>query len=183
MSLRQSHRHLYASLKHSNASHFSRIHFLSRVKISISSFTALRYRNYISSPTSRPFSSKSAMTSSSTMTSNFMDAVVNRRSTYTLSPESTISDSEIKDLVTTTLEHAPSTFGSYTTRVVVLLKEEHYKLWDIIIETVKAVTPPEKWEGYSKARLEGFRNAYGTMLFLEDPENTRALEKKFPSYA
>ena len=117
------------------------------------------------------------------MTSNFMDAVVNRRSTYTLSPESTISDSEIKDLVTTTLENAPSTFGSYTTRVVVLLKEEHYKLWDIIIETVKAITPPEKWEGHSKARLEGFRNAYGTMLFLEDPENTRALEKKFPSYA
>ena len=112
-----------------------------------------------------------------------MEAVVKRRSTYTLSPECTIPDSEIKDLVKTTLEMAPSTFGSYTTRIVVLVKDEHKKFWDIAFEAVKAVTPPEQFEAHSKGRLEGFKNAYGTMLFLEDPENTRALEKKYPPYA
>lgn len=123
------------------------------------------------------------MSSSTSLTSSFMEAVVKRRSTYTLSPESTIPDSEIKELVETTLEMAPSTFGSYTTRIVVLVKDEHKKFWDIAIEAVRAVTPPEQFEGSPKGRLEAFKNAYGTMLFLEDPENTRALEKKYPPYA
>ena len=108
-----------------------------------------------------------------------LDLIKERRSNYTLSPESTISDEEIQKILEVALEEAPSTFGSFTTRLVLLLKEEHYKFWDIVTETIKAVTPTEHWEAGTKARLAGFRNAYGTVLYFEDPENTRVLEEKY----
>jgi len=111
---------------------------------------------------------------------NLLAEIKERRSVYTLSPESTISDSEIQKILETALEEAPSTFGSYTTRLVLLLKEEHYKFWDITTEILKSVTPEEQFENSTKGRLAMFRNAYGTVLYFEDPENTRALENKFP---
>lgn len=110
---------------------------------------------------------------------NFLQEIKERRSVYTLSPESSISDGDIQELLKTALEEAPSTFGSYTTRLVLLLKDEHYKFWDLVTEIVKSVTPPESFEASTKARLAGFRNAYGSVLYFEDPENTRILENKF----
>ena len=110
----------------------------------------------------------------------FLNAVTKRRTYYALTPKSSISDERIQEILKVTLEMAPSTFGSYTTRIVLLLKDEHFKFWDMAIEVVKAVTPPEAWEAHTKPRLDGFRNAYGTVLFFEDPENTRVLQDKYP---
>ncbi|KAL9110408.1 MAG: hypothetical protein Q9187_008055 [Circinaria calcarea] len=108
-----------------------------------------------------------------------MEAVIKRRSTWdTASPECTIPNSEIKELVKMTIETAASTFSSYTTRI-----DEHKKFWDIAIEAVRAAIPPELFEVHPKQSLEGFKNAYGAMLFFEDPENTRALEMKSPRFA
>ncbi|MCJ1443193.1 MAG: hypothetical protein MMC23_003691 [Stictis urceolatum] len=110
----------------------------------------------------------------------FIQLMKQRRTTYTLSPETTIPDSELQNILENVLEEAPSTFGSFTTRLLVLVKEEHYKLWDIIIETLKGIAPPEQFESGTKRRLDGFRNAYGTILFFEDPENTRKLQDQYP---
>jgi uncharacterized protein len=109
----------------------------------------------------------------------FLEAVIARRTNYTLTPASSIPDSRIREILTTTLENAPSTFGSYTTRLVLLLKEENFKLWDTVTAIVKSVTPPEQFNGYTKARLDGFRNAYGTVLYFEDPENTHKLQGQY----
>jgi predicted oxidoreductase (fatty acid repression mutant protein) len=109
----------------------------------------------------------------------FLEAVIARRTNYTLTPKSSIPDSRIQEILKIALENAPSTFGSYTTRLVLLLKDEHFKFWDTATEVVKAVTPPEQFDAHTKPRLEGFRNAYGTVLFFEDPENTRKLQEQF----
>jgi len=109
----------------------------------------------------------------------FLEAVTARRSNYTLTPESSIPDSRIEEILKVALEQCPSTFGSYTTRIVLLLKEEHFKLWDLVTDIVKSVTPPEQFDGYTKGRLAGFRNAYGTVLYFEDPENTRKLQDSY----
>lgn len=109
----------------------------------------------------------------------FLEAVIARRTNYALTPKSSIPDSRIQEILKIALENAPSTFGAYTTRLVLLLKDEHLKYWDTVTEVVKAVTPPEQFDARTKPRLEGFRNAYGTVLFFEDPENTRKLQEQF----
>ena len=113
-------------------------------------------------------------------TKTLLDLIKVRRSTYTLSKETTLAPAEIEEILKTTLEEAPSTFGSYTTRLVLVVGEEHQRLWGIITEVIKGVTPPDTWEGHTENRLKGFANAYGTVLFFEDPENTNKLIEQYP---
>jgi uncharacterized protein len=138
----------------------------------------------VTSNRARSFTSTSIMSEASkTLPSevqSFLKEITERRSNYTLTKKSTLSDSAIKEVIETALTQVPSSFGSYTTRILLVVKEEHDKLWDIITEIIKAVTPPEQFESYTKARLAGFKNSYGTVLFFEDPENTRKLQDKYP---
>ena len=103
-------------------------------------------------------------TSSSTMadSKNFLSTTESRRTYYQLTNESTISDARIKELVTHTIKHVPSSFNSQTTRMVVVLKEKHEELWDAIMEIYKVQLPADKFE-HAKGRMVGFRKAYGTV--------------------
>lgn len=92
----------------------------------------------------------------------FFDAVESRRSMYQLTNESTIADARIKELVTHTIKHVPSSFNSQTTRLVVVLKEKHEELWDAIMEIYQLQLPADKFE-HAKGRMVGFRKAYGTV--------------------
>ncbi|KAG0647529.1 nitroreductase [Hyphodiscus hymeniophilus] len=92
----------------------------------------------------------------------FLEAVKNRRTVYQLKKESTISDSKIEEIVTEALLHVPSSFNSQSTRLVVLLKEEHDKLWQIAKDVLKAVVPAESYAS-TEQRLSGFQGAYGTV--------------------
>jgi len=117
------------------------------------------------------------------MSSAFLAAVKSRRTFYQLSHESTIPDSKIIEIVNDTIKNAPSSFNSQSTRVVVLLGDEHTKLWEEIVKpAVKAVAPPEAWAG-SEQRLNGFKAGYGTILFYEDPADVAKLQEQFALYA
>lgn len=98
--------------------------------------------------------------------------------------------------------HTPSPFNTQTARTVVLLKDEHERLWDIALEVATATVPPEQLEGLYKPRIAGFRAGYGTVstprnylylrdnllimmclvqvLFYEDPAPLKPLEEKWP---
>lgn len=56
----------------------------------------------------------------------------------------------------------PSSFNSQSARLVVLLKEEHTKFWDIVTDILKTLVPEDAWE-HTGQRLSGFQNAYGTV--------------------
>ena len=110
-------------------------------------------------------------TKSSTMAAdskNFLDTTESRRTYYQLTNESTISDARIKELVTHTIKHVPSSFNSQTTRMVIVLKEKHEELWDAIMEVYKVQLPADKFE-HAKGRMVGFRKAYGTVSRGEVP--------------
>lgn len=92
----------------------------------------------------------------------FMNAMESRRTIYQLTNESTIPDARIKELIEHTIKHVPTSFNSQTTRVVVVLKEEHEKLWDAIMAVYEQQLAPEKFE-HAKGRMVGFRKAYGTV--------------------
>ncbi|MEK8129940.1 nitroreductase family protein [Paenibacillus filicis] len=115
------------------------------------------------------------------MATDFWTAVQNRRSVYTLSNESTISDERIQEIVEDAIKHSPSAFNSQSTRLVVLLGEQHNKLWDITTSVLKSIVPADQFES-TQQRLNGFRGAYGTVLFFEDESVIQGLQAAFATY-
>jgi predicted oxidoreductase (fatty acid repression mutant protein) len=117
------------------------------------------------------------------MSDQFLEAVKSRRSYYQLAHESPIPDSKIREIAEHAILHVPSSFNSQSARLVVILGDEHTKLWEEIVKpAVKAVAPAEAWEG-SEKRLNGFRDGYGTILFYEDPADVARLQEQFPLYS
>jgi hypothetical protein len=103
-------------------------------------------------------------TSTSTMSPSapFLDAIKNRRTIYALKKESTISDAKVQEIINHVILHTPSSFNSQTTRVVLLVKEEHTKLWEITKEVLKSIVPAENYP-VTEQRLNGFQAGYGTV--------------------
>ncbi|KAL6716810.1 hypothetical protein ACLMJK_004722 [Lecanora helva] len=112
----------------------------------------------------------------------FMSLVASRRTIYNLTNESTIPDARITELVHHTIKHVPSAFNSQTTRAVVVLKEHHQKLWDSIIDVYKTMLPEDKFQ-HAKGRMDGFRAAYGTILFYEDTTTLHSFQEKYKTYS
>jgi predicted oxidoreductase (fatty acid repression mutant protein) len=85
-----------------------------------------------------------------------------RRSIYQLQKASTIPDYRIKEIVNDAIREVPSSFNSQSTRLVVLVKDDHDKFWDIVTDVLKSIVPEDKWEG-TAGRLAGFKGGYGTV--------------------
>jgi predicted oxidoreductase (fatty acid repression mutant protein) len=101
-------------------------------------------------------------------TSTLLELVKSRRTYYGLKAESPISDDAIESIVQNSVLHVPSSFNTQTSRVVLLLKEEHQKVWDIAIKAMEGLVaagqvPKEMYENHTKPKLEAFRAAYGTV--------------------
>ena len=62
----------------------------------------------------------------------FAEALEHRRSYYSISNDSPVQDEEIVHIIRTAVKHVPSAFNSQTTRIVLLLGDEHQKLWRIV---------------------------------------------------
>ncbi|KAH9856846.1 Nitroreductase [Lenzites betulinus] len=111
----------------------------------------------------------------------FLEAVKARRSVYTISSDSTIPDEKIEEIIATAVKHAPSSFNVQSSRAVLLLGDEHKKLWDITIEVLKGLVPAEQFPT-TEAKIKGFAAGHGTVLFFEDQESIKDLATRIPLY-
>ncbi|WP_152402573.1 nitroreductase family protein [Paenibacillus cellulositrophicus] len=116
------------------------------------------------------------------MSKQFIDALKNRRSIYGISKEQVISDEKVQEIVNDAVKYTPSSFNSQSTRVVVLLGEQHDKLWNVTENVLKAVVPADSFAPTAE-KMAAFRAGYGTILFFEDYEVIEGLQASFPSYA
>lgn len=107
----------------------------------------------------------------------------NRRSQYALGKNLPISESEVLEIIDNAVKYSPSAFNSQTAHAVVLLGDNHQKLWDIAFEELGKFLPNEDAKTATKAKLDGFAVAYGTILFFEDHDVVKGLQEQFPSYA
>lgn len=110
------------------------------------------------------------------------EALAHRRSYYAISNESPISEGELKELIEFTIKTTPSAFNSQSTRIVLLLGNQHKKLWEIVKETLKAITSPETFINSEKKIDQSFAAGYGTILFFEDESIVHHLQETFPTY-
>lgn len=115
------------------------------------------------------------------MNKNFYDAIKERRSIYSISKESPISDEKIKEIVEYSVKHVPSSFNSQSSRAVILLGESHDKLWDITMEALRKIVPEENFAS-TEQKVNSFKAGYGTVLYFEDFNVIEALQNQFALY-
>lgn len=116
------------------------------------------------------------------MERNFKEALKHRRSYYHISNSSPISDNEIKEIIDFAVMHVPSAFNSQSTRVVLLLGENHMKLWNITKDILKKIVAEEIFENTQAKIDHSFAAGYGTILFYEDMSVIEYLQQNFPTY-
>lgn len=110
-------------------------------------------------------------------------AIENRRSIYSIDDKIELSNKEIKDLVDFAVKYVPSAFNNQSTRTVLLLGDEHKKLWDITKGILKEIVPADAFKNTEAKIDNSFRSGYGTILFYADDVATKNLMEQFPTYA
>ena len=113
---------------------------------------------------------------------SFENAMIKRRSIYQLSASSPIADDKIQEIIELAIQNTPTAFDSQSTKVVVLFHEAHHKLWDIVKETLRKIVPQNNFDRTEK-KIQGFKNAYGTILYFDDTDVTNAYASNNPTYA
>ena len=103
------------------------------------------------------------ISSPSTRTDSLLLAIKSRRSHYSLSKKLPVSEGRILDIVATIAKHTPSSHNSQSTRLVVLLNEEHVRLWDMTIDVLRAMVPPDIFKAATEPKLRGLREGSGTV--------------------
>ena len=106
----------------------------------------------------------------------------NRRSVYALGKNLPISEQEVIEIIDNAVKYSPSAFNSNTAHVVVLLGDNHQKLWDITYAELAKLLPTDEAKATTKGKIDNFVAAYGTILFFEDHNVVKGLQEQFPSY-
>lgn len=113
---------------------------------------------------------------------NYIDTLKNRRSIYAIGKNTELNNQELETLIQAAVKESPSAFNSQTSRVVILFGEAHEKLWSIVENTLKPLTPPEAFPN-TQAKLASFAAGKGTIMFFEDQDVVKSLQEQFPLYA
>ena len=116
------------------------------------------------------------------MKRTFEEALANRRSYYRLGNDRPVTDEEIVSIIHKAVKHVPSAYNSQSTRIVLLLGDEHRRLWDIVKSILKMMLPEEIYAQTEKKIERSFANGYGTVLFFEDTSVVNKFEEAYPLY-
>ncbi len=113
---------------------------------------------------------------------NFLNALQNRRSIYSIGRNVSLSETEIEELIKDAVKASPSAFNAQSTRAVILFGDAHEKLWDLTEAALEPLTPAEAFEG-TKQKLASFKAGFGTVLFFYNQDTVTNLQEQFALYA
>ena len=117
------------------------------------------------------------------MERTFKQALESRRTFDAIGNESPVSDDKIEEVVKFAVKNVPSAFNSQSTRVVVLLGENHKRLWNITKDILRSIVPADAFKGTENKIDNCFLSGHGTILFFEDQNVVKGLQNSYPSYA
>lgn len=117
------------------------------------------------------------------MKEQLLDLAKKRRSIYALGRNVEQSQDDIANLIKEDIKWAPTPFNNQTTRAVILFNENHEKLWDIVAKRLKSEVPTEAAYQKTLEKINGFKAAFGTVLFYTDKEIVHRFENDFALYA
>ncbi len=114
--------------------------------------------------------------------SAFLNTLLARRSRYGLSAQSPVPDDKLQTLLQDLVLNLPTAFNMQSTRLVLLLGEEHKALWDIAADTLRKTVPAENFPR-TQAKLNAFAAGHGSLLFFDDSVTTARLKAENPLYS
>ena len=117
------------------------------------------------------------------MKRTFEEALANRRSYYHLGNNLPVENEEIVRIIHEAVKHVPSAYNSQSTRIVLLLGDEHRRLWDIVKKILKMMLTEEIYAQSEKKIDMSFANGHGTVLFFEDTSVIHKFEDIYPLYS
>ncbi len=112
---------------------------------------------------------------------DLLSGIQERRSFYAISKKSNISDDQVRDLVEAAVKHTPSAYNMQSQRAVLLLGPENDKLWEIVMNALRAKVPAERF-AKTEEKINGFAASYGSVLFFDDTAVTDSFARQFDSY-
>ncbi|MEC5302318.1 nitroreductase family protein [Staphylococcus shinii] len=113
----------------------------------------------------------------------FQNAIEKRRTIYSLDQDISISDNEVEDIIEHAIKHVPSSFNSQSTRIVLLLNDNHNKFWEITKQELKNAMGPDRDFQATSDKVDNFKHSHGTILFFEDQDVIEGLQNQMPNYA
>ncbi|PKI11835.1 nitroreductase family protein [Staphylococcus shinii] len=113
----------------------------------------------------------------------FQKAIEKRRTIYSLDQDISISDKEVEDIIEHAIKHVPSSFNSQSTRIVLLLNDNHNKFWEITKQELKNAMGPDRDFQATSDKVDNFKHSHGTILFFEDQDVIEGLQNQMPNYA
>lgn len=116
------------------------------------------------------------------MSDQFLSLAETRRSIYALGKEIPLSEDEVIHLIKQAVKQAPSAFNSQSSRILILLGNEHIKFWELTRTQLKKIVPEARFQATSD-KVDSFSQAAGSVLFFEDQNVVQTLQQQFPSYA
>ncbi len=117
------------------------------------------------------------------MQKSFWDAVKQRRSIYGISNEKIVPNDKIAEIVKGAVTHVPSPYNSQSTRIMLLFDGAHQAFWQLTLDALKKVTPPDRFPAMQRKVKGSFASGYGTVLYFIDKGAVDELAAKFPLYA
>ena len=117
------------------------------------------------------------------MERTFEEALVNRRSYYNIGSDSPVQDEEIVRIIHEAVKHVPSAYNSQSTRIVLLLGEEHKKLWEIVKNVLKMMLTEEVFAKTEMKINTSFASGHGTVLYFEDVSVVDKFMEAYPLYS
>jgi len=116
------------------------------------------------------------------MSNTLITAIKKRRTQYSLGKNLPLPRAEVEALIKEAVRLTPSAFNSQTSRIVMLFGAQSGKLWDIAKTELRKIVPAEAFAKTAE-KLDSFAAGAGTVLFYENQDGVKELQKQFPLYA
>lgn len=104
-----------------------------------------------------------------------LEALKARRTQYVLNRNLPVSEKEVLDTITEVVRLTPDAFNMRSARAVIAVGEKQDALWNAVYDAFGGKVAREK--------IDGFRAAYGTVLYFIDEDVVKGLQANFPAYA
>lgn len=112
---------------------------------------------------------------------SYIDTLKKRRSVYNLNNNITISEDTLINNVEQILLESPTAFHMQSPYLLILMNEEHKKLWNITTNTLKKIVPADKFKS-TQDKMDMFSKAKGTILFFDNTDIIEQLKVDYPLY-